>query len=116
MRYLVLPIAVAAIAVGGAVDHAGAADAGAEYRPVAAPLLLGCYPEWRCGTWGCGWRRFCSRRGFLGPSPYHWQAPAIAAYDDAWCRYYGPRGSPVYLQCRENVYYERASLPLRAIK
>src|ERR1700730_5589196 len=118
MRFIVLTIAVAATSIGGSLDRANAADVArlpeVEYRPRPAPLGVPlpswCHQEWQCGTWGCGWRRHCSRQVF--PSPYQWQAQAIVRYDDAWCRYYGPRGSPVYVQCRVNLYYERASLPL----
>ena|ERR1700730_6492340 len=111
MRFIVLTIAVAATSIGGSLDRANAADVArlpeVEYRPRPAPLGVPlpsrCHPDWQCS-------------GQIFPRSYQWQAQAIARYDDAWCRYYGPRGSPVYVQCRDNLYYERASLPLRAIK
>jgi hypothetical protein len=107
MRCIALMIALAAIGIVGSVDRANAADARrvpeAENRPQppAVPLC-------------CGWAWFCSRNDCS--ELYPWRAEAIARYDDAWCLQYGPRGSHVYAQCRENLYYERASLPLRAIK
>jgi hypothetical protein len=50
----------------------------AEAMPIAAAPLAseaglvtqvqyGCPPVWRCGPWGCGWRRAC----WGGPGPYY---------------------------------------------
>jgi hypothetical protein len=30
-------------------------------------VQYGCPPVWRCGPWGCGWRRAC----WGGPGPYY---------------------------------------------
>jgi len=46
----------------------------------------------------------------------HWPAQALAGYDDAWCRIYGPPTSPDYKQCWVNNYYTRLSVPIRATK
>jgi hypothetical protein len=79
-----------------------------------------CRYERQCGHHGCSSRWVCPPQTFV--SAYLWQVQdntppeALARYDDAWCRVYGPAGSPVYWQCRENNYYTRLSVPIRATK
>jgi hypothetical protein len=79
-----------------------------------------CRREWQCGRSACGWHRICPPQSFI--SSYLWQVQdnvppeALARYDDAWCRVYGPVGSREYWQCRENNYYTRLSVPIRATK
>jgi hypothetical protein len=34
-------------------------------------VAYGCQPVWRCGPWGCGWRRAC----FWRPGPYAYYRP-----------------------------------------
>jgi hypothetical protein len=53
--------------------------------PVAEEVALVCRRVWRCGPWGCGWRRSCwhtpgyGAYGFYGPRPnwgwrrHHWR-------------------------------------------
>src|SRR5215469_2474855 len=104
MRYIALVIALAATGMVGLANGAYAADAHhlseAEFaQPFAAPV----WP---------GWPWFCERNDCSSLYPH--RAAAIARYDDACCRTYGPPGSPVYVQCRENLAFERAALPLSA--
>jgi len=106
MRYIALVIGLAATGMVGTLDRAYAGDARhlsrAEFaQPFAVPSC-------------CGWPWFCERNDCSSFYPH--RAKTIAWYDDAWCRSYGPPGSPVYVQCRENLAFERASLPLRAYK
>jgi hypothetical protein len=88
--------------------------------PTPPNVLSWCRYERQCGHHGCASRWVCPPQTFV--SAYLWQVQdhtppeALARYDDAWCRVYGPRGSPEYLQCRENNYYTRLSVPIRATK
>jgi len=79
-----------------------------------------CRREWQCGRHGCAWQGLCPPQTFatsyLWQVQDHWPAQALAGYDDAWCRIYGPPTSPDYTQCRVNNYYTRLSVPIRATK
>ena len=104
MRTIALTIMLATIGLCGAIDHA---DAGKARRaPKAAECDLPTPP--------IGWPWFCDRNDCTSAFPC--RAAAISRYDDAWCSSYGPPGSYVYAQCRENLYIERIELPLRDFK
>jgi hypothetical protein len=79
-----------------------------------------CHRVWQCGRHGCTWQGLCPPQTFatsyLWQVQDHWPAQALAGYDDAWCRIYGPPTSPDYKQCRVNNYYTRLSVPIRATK
>src|SRR5262249_44414606 len=97
MRCIALVIALAATGMLGTLDRACAAAPRrlpeAEFaRPFAVPSC-------------CGWPWFCQTNDCS--SLYPERARTIARYEDAWCRAYGPPGSPVYLQCRDNLAFER---------
>jgi hypothetical protein len=92
------------------------------FPPWPAPpnVTSWCHYERQCDRHGCSSQWFCPPQTFV--SAYLWQVQdntppdALARYDDAWCRVYGPRGSREYWQCRENNYYTRLSVPIRATK
>jgi hypothetical protein len=77
-----------------------------------------CRRVWQCGRHRCVWQGLCPPQTFatsyLWQVQDHWPAEALAGYDDAWCRIYGPPTSPDYRQCRVNNYYTRLSVPIRA--
>ena len=121
-RHTVLAIAaVAVLSAGGPLGQALAGDPTSlsAYPPWPTPpnIARWCHQEWQCGPRGCGWQQTCPPQTFV--SSYEWQVQnhdspeALARYDDAWCRTYGPPGSREYLQCRENNYYTRLSVPNR---
>jgi len=79
-----------------------------------------CHRAWQCAHNACFFQWLCPPQTFatsyLWQVQDHWPAPALAGYDDAWCRIYGPPTSPDYRQCRVNNYYTRLSVPIRATK
>jgi len=83
-------------------------------RPFMVPLRAAMRPPWMCFAVGLPAADFCQRVFMASSGQY--TAGSSGRYDDAWCRVYGPRGSPEYLQCRENNYYTRLSVPIRATK
>jgi hypothetical protein len=94
---------------------------GAGFPPWASPAEpLFCLQRWQCGRYGCSWQRICAPQTFA--SSYLWQVQdnwppqALARYDDAWCRVYGPPGSWANRQCHVNNYYTRLSVPIRQTK
>ena len=113
-RYFTFAIAVALINIASFPDAARGHESG---------LFSPGFPPWptppNVPSW-CRYERQCGRHGCV--SAYLWLVQdntppeVLARYDDAWCRVYGPRGSPEYLQCRENNYYTRLSVPIRATK
>ena len=124
-RHFAVAIAFALINIASLPDAAWGNESGLfspGFPPWPTPpnLLSWCRYERQCGRQGCASRRICPPQTFV--SAYLWQVQdhtppeALARYDDAWCRVYGPAGSPVYWQCRENNYYTRLSVPIRATK
>jgi hypothetical protein len=114
------PFAMAAAVIDlAALTGAAYAQERWSFRPWLSPpnVTLFCQQRWQCGPHGCGWQRICAPQTFA--SSYLWQVrdnwppEALARYDDAWCRVYGPPGSWDYGQCRVNNYYTRASVPIR---
>ena len=83
MRKFVLTMAaVAALAAGGlaAAPRAEALPASGNIAVPASEGLLQeaayvCGRVWRCGRYGCGWRRVCTWRGgpYLGYRHYGWR-------------------------------------------
>ncbi len=74
MRKLVLTMAAVAALVAGGLAAAPRAQAMPVSGNIAMPADEGllqdaayvCSPVWRCGRYGCGWRRAC----FWRPGPY----------------------------------------------
>ena len=121
IRSIVIVSAVAAIVVAGPSGYARAGVSGYRHgKHWTHPTRAGpwCHREQQCTIWGCHWVRLCSA---VFPSPYyhewevrdHWAPEDLARFDDVWCVTFGHRGSPGYVQCRANLYYDRLSLPLR---
>jgi hypothetical protein len=115
-RPIVLAIAIAAAGLGWLPGRANAGDVAYRHHPtrLVVPAPEWCGPGEPCGRWGSdrwSWLRTCLREGLPGPCQVY-----VARHDDAECRDFGPPGSHVYQQCRANLYYDRISLPLRAIK
>jgi hypothetical protein len=124
-RHLTLAIAFALINAASSTDAARAGESGLfspGFPPWPAPPNASswCRREWQCGRHGCSWQGLCPPQTFatsyLWQVQDHWPADALAGYDDAWCRIYGPPNSPDYRQCRVNNYYTRLSVPIRATK
>jgi hypothetical protein len=124
-RRIALVIALTFINTAGLTGATYAQDRwlfGPGYPPWPTPSNASswCQQRWYCGQHGCKWQRICLPQSFA--TSYIWQVQdnwppqALARYDDAWCRIYGPPGSAVYRQCRENNYYTRLSVPIRATK
>jgi hypothetical protein len=124
-RYFTFAIAFALINIASFPDAARGNESGLfspGFPPWPTPpnIPSWCRYERQCGRHGCASRWVCPPQTFV--SAYLWQVQdntppeALARYDDAWCRVYGPRGSPDYLQCRENNYYTRLTVPIRATK
>jgi hypothetical protein len=124
-RTVLLAFAALGIAAAAIAGSPGPANAGhVRHRPrIVVPLSSSqtlCNQAWLCDARGCGWREYCSPQTFS--SAYEWQVidkwppELLAQYDDEWCRTYGPRGSPVYNQCRQNNYYTRLTVPIRRTK
>jgi hypothetical protein len=124
-RYFTFVIAFVLINIASLPDAARANESrlfspGFPPWPTPPNIPSWCRYERQCGHHGCSSRWVCPPQTFV--SAYLWQVQdntppeALARYDDAWCRVYGPAGSPVYWQCRENNYYTRLSVPIRATK
>ncbi|HZQ11576.1 MAG TPA: hypothetical protein VFB31_02070 [Pseudolabrys sp.] len=73
-------VAAAALALSAGALLPGRAEAMTVAAPVGMQAAIGdtltqdvayvCQPVWRCGYWGCGWRRAC---WWTGPGPYYWR-------------------------------------------
>src|SRR5215470_1463624 len=116
MRHIFFATAATAVlvAIGAFPDRAGAADVGgpppgygppsvygppSSYGPpprpphaipyAVSPIRPVCDRQWRCGPWGCGWRRVCYP---AQPSVEHYATP----YRGYAYRGYGPPTGPGY--------------------
>lgn len=95
MRRLLL--AVAAVPMMLAAGFGGPANAMPLAGPAPAAVAAGllqpvdyhCRPVWRCGYWGCGWRRTCWWRGDRDDYRFHWRDR-----DDWRGRYHDDRRYP----------------------
>ena len=124
-RYLMLAIAFALVNTASSTDATGAGESGLfspGFPPWPTPPNASswCHRVWQCDRHGCAWQGLCPPQTFATSYIWqvqdHWPAQALAGYDDAWCRIYGPRTSPDYRQCRVNNYYTRLLVPIRATK
>jgi hypothetical protein len=120
-------LAVASALIGLAVlPHAARAGENGLFAPGFPPwpappnAASWCHRAWQCAHNACFFQWLCPPQTFatsyLWQVQDHWPAQALAGYDDAWCRIYGPPTSPDYRQCRVNNYYTRLSVPIRATK
>jgi hypothetical protein len=65
---------------------------------------VGCRSVWRCGPYGCGWRRVC-----FAPRPYYSPSPYYRPYGYGHRPYYGYR--PYYSRPYYRPYYRPAFRP-----
>jgi hypothetical protein len=106
-RHFAVAIAFALINIASLPDAARANESGFPPWPTPPNVPSWCRYERQCGRHGCASRWICPPQTFV--SAYLWQVQdhtppeALARYDDAWCRVYGPAGSPVYCSVEKTI-------------